>query len=440
MKTSLESTSQPNILVVDDNLNNLQVLNELLKEKNYNIRVSNRGATALRSIALQIPDLILLDIMMPEMDGYEVCKRLKSDPKTQEIPIIFISALDKANEKVKAFECGAVDYITKPFSVMEVLARVETQLKLKQYNEKLKLAEKQAQERAIEIEKKMQELQQAKSQLIQAEKMSVLGQIVAGVAHEINNPISFIYGNLAHARQYFQDVMMLLDLYRQQDHPSLEQIQQLEDEIDFDFLREDWDNLMSSMEAGASRIREIVLSLRNFSRLGESGVKLADIEQGIEETLLILQHRLHVIKNRPPIEVIKNYGSIPPVMCYGNQLNQVLMNLISNAIESFDKSPIQHPVMTIETEVLPDNWVTIRIIDNGCGIPEEIQNKIFDPFFTTKSIGQGTGLGLSVSHQIITENHSGRIYCISHPGQGSKFVIEIPIRLEQKGSGAKEPL
>jgi two-component system NtrC family sensor kinase len=434
MMTSLESTSQPNILVVDDNLNNLQILNALLKEKNYNIRVSSRGPTALRSVEMQIPDLILLDIMMPEMDGFEVCKRLKSDPKTQEIPIIFISALDQADEKVKAFECGAVDYITKPFSVQEVLARVETQLKLKQYYESLKLAEKKAQEKALEIEKKMNELQQAKSQLIQAEKMSALGQIVAGVAHEINNPISFIYGNLTHARQYFQDLMMLLDLYRQHDHPPLEKIKQLEDEIDFDFLKEDWNKLISSMEAGASRIREIVLSLRNFSRLGESGVKLTDIEQGIEETLLILQNRLQVVKTRPPIEVIKNYGKIPPVMCYGNQLNQVLMNLISNAIESFDKSPVQYPVITIETEALPDHWVAIRIIDNGCGIPQDIQDKIFDPFFTTKPIGQGTGLGLSVSHQIVTENHSGHLYCVSHPGQGSKFVIEIPIRLEQKAS------
>ncbi len=434
-----ESIPQSTILLVDDNLDHLCILTRLLKEKNYNLQVATQGDLALKCIEIHQPDLILLDVMMPEMDGYEVCRRLKSDSKTKEIPVIFISALDKPSDTIKAFECGAVDYIYKPFAVMEVLARVETQLKLKQYNQELKkeiesrkIAEFKAQEKAQELEENLKQLKQAKSQLLQAEKMSGLGQFVAGVAHEINNPISFIYGNLSYARQYFQDVMTLLDLYRQYKDPPISQIQQLEAEIDLDFLIDDWEKLIDSMEIGAARIRDIVLSLRNFSRLGESGMKLADIEQGIDETLLILKHRYQGVSGRPEIKIIQNYSKIPKVKCYGNQLNQVFMNLISNAIDSFEGYPVKNPVITIETEILPENWVTLRIIDNGCGIPEDIQDKIFDPFFTTKPIGKGTGLGLSISHQIITENHAGRIHCASYPSQGTKFVIEIPINIKQE--------
>lgn len=437
---SIQSDPQSTIFLIDDNPDNLQILMQLLSKKSYNIYMFETGESALEQIEFNIPDIILLDIMMPTIDGYEVCRRLKFDPKTNEIPVIFISALDKTSDIIKGFEAGAVDYISKPFAIAEVLARVETQLRLKRYNEQLKQeinqrkrAEKKAEEKAIELEKSLQELKQAKSQLVQAEKMSGLGQFVAGVAHEINNPISFIYGNIDYARQYFQDIITLLNAYRKNYSPPLETIQQLETEMELDFLVEDWQKLINSMETGASRIREIVSSLKKFSSLGESGIKLANIEEGLEETLLLLRHRFRGCQHYPTIKVVKNYGNIPKVNCYIHQLNQVFANLISNAVDSFEGNKIKNPVIQINTELISKNWIQIRIKDNGCGISEEVKDKIFDPFFTTKPVGKGTGLGLSTSYQIITETHSGTIDCQSSPGKGTEFMIEIPIKsIEQK--------
>ncbi|MGB3404224.1 MAG: response regulator [Microcoleaceae cyanobacterium] len=434
MIQSIQSESQSTIFLIDDNPENLRVLRNLLYKKNYNLYIFEDGEAALNNIDKHIPDLILLDIMMPTMDGYEVCRRLKSNPETKDIPIIFISALEKTRDIVKGFESGAIDYISKPFALAEVLVRVDTQLQLKQYNEKLKQeieqrkqAEKRAEEKAIELEKNLEELKRTKSQLVQAEKMSGLGQVVAGVAHEINNPISFIYGNLNYARQYFQDVITLLQAYRQNYHPPTEEIQELETDIELEFLVEDWKKIIDSMETGASRIRDIVSSLKNFSSLGKSGIKLASIEQGIEDTLQILQHRFRKHQHNQTIQVIKNYGNIPQVNCYINQLNQVFVNLISNAIDSFEKDQTENPVIEINTELISNQSIRIRIADNGCGISEEIKDKIFEPFFTTKPVGKGTGLGLSTSYQIITETHAGHIYCQSSLGVGTEFIIEIPI-------------
>lgn len=441
MNQSIQSEHQPTIFLIDDNPDNLTVLVELLSSKNYNLYLFESGEAALNNIETNTPDLILLDVMMPQINGYAVCRRLKSNPQTQDIPIIFMSALDKTRDIVKGFESGGVDYISKPFAVEEVLARVETQLQLKRYNEQLKqeieqrkLAEEKAEEKAIELEKNLEELKRTKSQLVQAEKMSGLGQVVAGVAHEINNPISFIYGNLSYARQYFQDVITLLEAYRQNYHPPSQEIKQLEAEIELEFLVMDWKKMINSMETGASRIRDIVSSLKNFSSLGKSGIKFANIEQGIEDTLLVLQHRFKRDKNHPEIQIIKNYGNIPEVNCYINQINQVFVNLISNAIDSFEEHKTKNPVIEINTEVISENRIRIRIGDNGCGMPEEIKDKIFQPFFTTKPVGKGTGLGLSTTYQIITETHAGQIYCQSAPGEGTEFIIEIPIKKIENNS------
>jgi signal transduction histidine kinase len=441
MIQSIQSEHQPTIFLIDDNPENLVVLVKLLSRKNYNLYLFETGEDALSSIGTNTPDLILLDIMMQTMNGYEVCRRLKLNHKTKEIPIIFISALDQTRDIVKGFEYGAVDYISKPFAIAEVLVRVETQLQLKRYNEQLKQeieqrkqAEAKAEEKAIELEKNLAELKRTKSQLVQAEKMSGLGQVVAGVAHEINNPISFIYGNLSYARQYFQDVITLLEAYRQNYHPPSQEIKQLEAEIELEFLVMDWKKMINSMETGASRIRDIVSSLKNFSSLGKSGIKFANIEQGIEDTLLVLQHRLKGDKNHPEIQIIKNYGNIPEVNCYINQINQVFVNLISNAIDSFEEHKTKNPVIEINTEVISENRIRIRIGDNGCGMPEEIKDKIFQPFFTTKPVGKGTGLGLSTTYQIITETHAGQIYCQSAPGEGTEFIIEIPIKKIENNS------
>lgn len=300
------------------------------------------------------------------------------------------------------------------------------------------IAALKAQEQAERLEQTIYELQQTQAQLIQSEKMSSLGQLVAGVAHEINNPISFIYGNLTHADQYTEDLLNIIQLYRQYYPNPVAAIKASADLIDLDFLKEDFPKIISSMKMGADRIREVVLLLRNFSRLDESEMKQVDIHEGINNTLLILDHRLKV-KSREysQIKVIKDYGNLPLVECYAGQLNQVFMNILNNAIdaiEEYTKEPpaaeIQkHPnTIWISTETFDENQVIILIGDNGPGMNEQVRSKLFDPFFTTKPVGSGTGLGMSISYKIIVEKHGGKIECISAPQQGTTFIIQIPIR------------
>jgi signal transduction histidine kinase/DNA-binding response OmpR family regulator len=612
------------ILAVDDTPANLHLLAKMLSNQGYKLRIIPDCEQALNSAQADPPDLILLDILMPQMDGYEICSLLKADERTQNIPIIFISALNEGFDKVKAFEVGGVDYITKPFIAEEVIARVENQLRLRafekqlleqnarlneeieerkqredalqlivegtasttgdnfmrscvrylaevlqvryaliaqlvdklgtsartlafwtgetwsenfeyeladtpcvnllkgkaclypqdvqalfpkdrylvqlnaasyfgsplfdsdgkivgllvvldtkpmapdpniemilkifaaragaeleriQAEEELRRSEAREREKAIQLELTLRELRRTQSQLIQAEKLSSLGQMVAGVAHEINNPVSFIFGNLTYARSYFQDLLSLVELYQQTYFNPTPEIQQLISEIELDFLAEDWSKLMYSMQVGAERIQQIVQSLKLFSRLDESELKLTNIHESIDNTLLILQHRLRAVDNAGEIEVIKNYGQLPLITCYASQLNQVFMNLLNNAIDALSQESGERrqssgviPTITIRTEVsnqknilnsgcelLNSPFVVIRIADNGAGISEEVQQKIFDPFFTTKPVGSGTGLGLSISHQIVVEKHKGHIRCVSAPGQGTEFIVEIPV-------------
>jgi signal transduction histidine kinase len=283
-----------------------------------------------------------------------------------------------------------------------------------------------------------QALQQTQAQLIQTEKMSGLGQLVAGIAHEINNPINFIYGNLPHASSYTKDLLGLIQLYQRHYTNPAAEIRDYRDDIDLDFLVEDLDKMLSSMRIGADRIREIVLSLRNFSRLDEAEMKPVNIHDGIDSTLLILQNRLKGNSSLPTIAVIKNYGELPPIDCYPGQLNQVFMNILSNAIDALNQFYLKQkadpnaasfePTITIHTTLVEQNqWARIGIKDNGPGIPADYQSKLFDPFFTTKPVGEGTGLGLSISYQIVVEKHRGRLKCVSEPGDGAEFVIEIPV-------------
>ncbi|WP_243147244.1 ATP-binding protein [Scytonema sp. UIC 10036] len=313
----------------------------------------------------------------------------------------------------------------------------ESFLLLEKNNEELEV---RVQHRTAELSQVLKDLQQTQSQLIQTEKMSSLGQLVAGIAHEINNPVNFIYGNLTHVNSYTLDLLQLINLYQQQYPCSTTTIQTAVEEIDLEFLKQDFPKLLSSMKVGTERIQRIVQSLRNFSRLDEAEFKAVDLHEGIESTLLILQNRLKAQPNFSEIEVIKNYGQLPLVECYPGQLNQVFMNLLSNAIDALEASAFNqqlfidrnlqqkiNPTICIVTQVLADNAISIHISDNGSGMDETVQAKLFDPFFTTKPVGKGTGLGLSISYQIVVGNHRGKLYCHSTLKQGTEFVIEIPI-------------
>ncbi len=287
----------------------------------------------------------------------------------------------------------------------------------------------------------LQNLKQTQSQLIQTEKMSSLGQLVAGVAHEINNPVNFIYGNLTHVNEYTLGLLELVELYQKTNVNPTSEVQAHIEAIDLDFMTEDLPKILTSMKMGANRIREIVLSLRNFSRLDEADMKPVNIHEGIDSTLLILQNRFKQTSGNAGIEIIKEYGDIPLVECYAGQLNQVFMNLISNAIDALDSYNSKRTLEDIEanpsqivirTELRNSDRITVQIADNGPGMNEVVKQRLFDPFFTTKAAGKGTGLGLAISAQIVTEKHNGAIWCISEPGQGAEFWVEIPINQSSK--------
>ncbi|MDY6785597.1 MAG: ATP-binding protein [Cyanobacteriota bacterium] len=299
----------------------------------------------------------------------------------------------------------------------------------------LKSSQKEVEEKR-QLEFTLQELQRTQSQLIQAEKMSSLGQLVAGLAHEINNPVNFIYGNLTHALDYVRDLLNFVHLYQQSYPNPAIAIQDAAEDIELDFLQEDLPKILNSIKLGTERIRQIVLSLRNFSRMDEAEVKPVDIHEGIDSTLLILQHRLKARSDRPEIEVVREYSNLPLVECYAGQLNQVFMNILANAIDALEENNRQQTYqeikanlhkITIRTSVVNSEWVQIAIADNGSGMSRKTKAQIFDPFFTTKPTGKGTGMGMSISHQIVTEKHRGKLDCFSTPGEGTEFVVQIPI-------------
>ncbi|MBD2662958.1 sensor histidine kinase [Richelia sinica] len=293
------------------------------------------------------------------------------------------------------------------------------------------------QERNEELQKILAELQRTQIQMVQSEKMSALGEMVAGVAHEINNPVNFIHGNLSHVQEYAYSLLNFIKLYQKYYPEAVPEIEEEAENIDLDFIQKDMPKMLDSMKIGTDRIRKIVLSLRNFSRTDESDFKEADIHEGIDSTLLILQHRLKEKSDQLGVKVEKIYGQLPLIECYPGQLNQVLMNICANAIDALEEQNAKRTyqeikanpnTLTIRTCLLADDWVQIAIADNGPGIPEEIHQRIFQPFFTTKEVGKGTGMGMSISYQIITEKHGGRLYFNSQPGQGTEFFIEIPIK------------
>jgi two-component system, NtrC family, sensor kinase len=314
---------------------------------------------------------------------------------------------------------------------IQLSQRAQTQVKL------LRQTKGQLQQQTQDLAQALQELQQTHSQLIQSEKMSSLGQLVAGVAHEINNPVNFISNNITYADEYTQELLKILQLYQQYYPDPVAELSEKITSIDIDFLAEDLPKLINSMKVGANRIENIVVSLKNFSRKDESEMKAVDIHEGIDSTLMLLQNRLKSKSEYPGIEVIKEYGNLPLIECCASQLNQVFMNIFTNAIDALEERDKQRTIsefkqtpstIKIFTEMVDSKWIKIQITDNGSGIPENLKSHIFNPFFTTKPVGKGTGLGLSISYKIITEKHRGQLQCISCPNQGTQFTIEIPLR------------
>ncbi|MEH1997766.1 MAG: response regulator [Nostoc sp.] len=410
------------ILIVDDNPTNLSVLCEALNSEGFRFRVAVDGESAIAQVERNQPELILLDVQMPGIDGFETCRRLKANPVTQNIPIIFTTALSDTENKTKGFSLGAVDYIPKPFAQEEVIARVRVHLQLKQLTESL---EQQVSDRT-------KALQKAQVQLVQQEKLSTLGELIAGIGHEINNPINFISSNIPPLQEYIVGVTELLLLYEQEYPNPTAKITTAIEKLDLNFVLEDMPKILNSLHLGSERIKNLSDSLRNFSRSDSDAKISADLHQGLDSTLMILQHRLNANGDRPRIEVIKNYGVLPQVSCYLGQMNQVFMNILANAIDALDEAIMQGkmsnliPQIKIATEIDSEQLVVIRIADNGVGIPERLKKRLFEPLFTTKSVGKGTGLGLSIAYEIVVEKHKGVLEVNSQPGVGTEFIIKIP--------------
>ena len=397
------------ILVVDDNPTNLKVLLEVLETSGFKVIVARSGESALNKLKRNLPDLIVLDVMMPGIDGFETCRQLKANEITKNIPIIFMTALSDVVDKVKGLKLGAVDYITKPFEHEEVLARINVHLKL----------------RAAQL------------QLLQQDKMSSLGELMAGVAHEINNPMNFIANNLTYAADYLQDLLQHLQLYQQQFPDPGDNITDHAASIELDYLRKDFPKLLKSMQEGTKRISNISTSLRTFSRVDTADKTAFDLHSGLNSTLLILKHRLKAREERPAIQVVQHYGELPLVQCYPGQLNQVFMNLLANAIDaledanqgrSYTELEADPNRITISTEVsLTRRQVVLSIRDNGAGIPAAVQERIFETSFTTKAVGKGTGLGLAIAREIIEAKHGGAIAVNSQLERGTEFLIYLPL-------------
>ena len=436
------------ILIVDDepDLESLvcQKFRKKLRQGELELIFARNGVEALEKLQI-CPDIdmVLTDINMPVMDGLTLLAQLNHIAPL--LKTVVLSAYGDMVNIRKAMNCGACDFLTKPidFQDLEVtinktlheVEQLKETVRLRQeQEEKLRQSEARSREKAIQLELALQNLQRTQAQLIQNEKMSSLGQLVASVAHEINNPVNFIYANLSHVSDYSQNLVALIDLYQQRYPNSDPDIEALIKEVDLEFLIQDLPQILNSMKMGTERIRQIVLTLRNFSRVDQSEMKPVNIHEGIDSTLLILQNRLKPKGERSAIQVIKEYGNLPFVECYAGQLNQVFMNLFLNAIDAIQEqdkeTAFKHlsPGIWICTSVSNRDHVRISIKDNGPGMTDSVKAQLFKEFFTTKPMNQGTGLGLAISHQIIVEKHGGQMQCFSKLGEGAEFLIEIPIR------------
>ena len=410
------STSTTKILVVDDSLTIRMQVKELLEDNGLQVLLAENGEMCLEVLEKETPDVILLDVIMPEMDGIEVCRRIKSDEALKEIPILILTTVSDVENKAKGLNAGADDYVIKPFEVVELIARVNSILRAKEIFKQLK---------------------QTQLQLLQSEKMASVGQLAAGVAHEINNPNGFVRSNLGSLNKYINKVQELFKRYEEgltslQNNGSkevlsfCEEIEEVKKKLKIDFIMKDIQKIITDSLTGTERIRKIVADLKDFSHVDQSKSNHANINEGIESTLNMVWND---IKDRCMVE--KDYGDLPQLYCNQGQLNQVFMNLLLNAAQAIEEKG----VITIATRYLngsaADNtreqgYIEIKFKDTGIGIPEDVLNKVFEPFFTTRDVGKGTGLGLSVAYDII-KKHKGDISVESEVGKGTSLTIKLPL-------------
>lgn len=418
MSCSSTATLPDQLLIVDDAPTNLDLLLATFGEQ-YELRVAIDGQTALDLISGGYrPDLILLDIMMPGQDGYEVCRKLKELDHVRDVPVIFLTALESAEDEEKGLELGAVDFITKPFNPAIVKQRVNTHLELKRHRDQLQHL---VDEKTNEVTSAYEDLKRIHEQMLQQEKMASIGQLAAGVAHEINNPAGFIGSNLHSLQKYVKKledgISVIEETLVAADNPELlDQLKKIKRQYKFDFILEDLSDLITESKDGIDRIALIVRNLKSFSRAEDDTLKPTDLEECLESSLNIAWNE---IKYKAKVD--KHYASLPLISCLPQQLSQVFVNLLVNAAQAIEDQGI----ITLTTR-REETWAVVEIADNGSGIPPENLERIFEAFYTTKEVGKGTGLGLSICHDIL-QKHQGTISVASTVGEGTCFTIKLPI-------------
>ncbi|MCU0544199.1 MAG: hybrid sensor histidine kinase/response regulator [Oscillatoriaceae cyanobacterium Prado104] len=395
---------------------------ELLEGEGHSLKVAADSKEGLDLAGQVPPDLIICDGTLPQVGWLELCHSVKVDRALAGVYFILLAAPEQLGGVAQLDEL-VDDFVLKPIVKQDLLGRVRAGLR--------------ACGLRAQLERSQQESLLFRAQIVATEKMSSLGQLVAGIAHEINNPITFIYSNLTHVQSYAADLIALLKMYQKELVEPSREILQKQQDMDVEFVVDDLLKIVNSMRNGSDRIRQIILSVQDFSRTDRSGWQLFDVSDGLENTLLLLQHRLPAQDGRRDIKVVKEYGNLPQVECYAGQLNQAFLSIINNAIDALDlvarESEISDnkqfkPVISIRTKVVDGGRIAIEIADNGMGMSEVIKARIFDPFFTTKPAGEGSGLGLAVSYDIVVQQHKGELLCFSEPGKGTEFRIEIPLR------------
>ncbi len=408
------------ILAIADTMT-FEIIQELLSGKGHQVRFAPNTREGM-DLARQIsPDLVICDGTSPEIEWLDVCRLLNGDRELASVYVILLAAPDQFD--AEKLDVLVDDFVLKPIVKQELLGRVRAGLR--------------SRELRAQLERSQQELEQSRHQILQSEKMSNLGDLVSGIAHEINNPITFIYSNLTHVQTYVADLSQLLRMYQKQLVNPSQEILHKQQDMDVEFVLDDLLKIVSSMRTGSDRIRQIILSVQEFSRSDQSGWQLFDVSDGLENTLLLLQHRLPAREGRRDIKVVKEYGNLPQIECYAGQLNQAFLNMINYAIDALEEFSQElneleainfKPVIWIRTQVIGGQRISIEIADNGRAMNEEIIAQIFDPFFVEKPATEARGLGLAISYGIIVEQHKGELKCFFEAGKGTQFRIEIPLR------------
>lgn len=455
--------NKTNILIVEDSKTQAEKLKYILQSNGYEVNHASNTNNAIEYLNQNTPDVIISDIIMPGKDGYEFCKELKSNNSLKNIPVILLTSLSDPSDIIKGINSGADSFITKPYSENFLLSKIEyliTNFKIRtkadsEISFEVYFAGKKhiinsshlqmidllfsTYENAVikneELRRTNNELKQTQTQLLHAKKMASLGILTAGIAHEINNPINFIYSGINSLKQDIDEIMPIIKMCNKISNGNLEYLDKLKElkaDTELDEIIDTIPQTIDDIKYGAQRTTEIIKGLRNFSRVDPSNKQATYIHEGIESTLLLLKHKL-----APNIEIIKDFdNNIPKIFAFAGELNQVFMNLISNAIDAInsmqsgnDGNEVKGKIKIV-TKLVSENQIHITITDNGHGIPQEIKDNIFDPFFTTKEIGQGTGLGLAITHGII-EKHNGKIRVQSKVGEGTKFTIQLPVLIEK---------